>query len=104
MSILWAYLGHLFGISLAYLGHISGLSLAYVGHFSDQFGQLFFGYLGHIGGISWAYLDDWLPVVKIVVKIVVIASSVSIFGIFSKLWLLVKHNFFCYYFFLYFKL
>ena len=59
LGISQAFLGRIFGISWAYIRHILGISGAYLGHFMGIF------------EISWAIL-----VVKIVVKIVVIESSI----------------------------
>ena len=75
-------------ISRAYLGYTSGISWTFLEHILNRS----WTDLGYITGIPWVYLRHnlgWLSrlVVKIVVKIVVIAStsasSVSIFGIFD---------------------
>ena len=61
-AIFWAYLGHIFDISLAYLWHILGIPRAYLEHvlgiFSGYLGDIlgiFLGYLGHILSIFLVY-------------------------------------------------
>ena len=63
LSMSWAYIRIVFGISWSHLGHILAISLAYLSlswpyfeHISEHVLDIYWEYIWHILDTSWTYL------------------------------------------------